>query len=132
MNSPEQIIDISGRRYAVRKMPTRGYLALMDALGRRPDALAAAVSPGQNASGQDMRAAMAPVLAELIDIVLAHCVRPGPDPDRLPPADARRLLSAARELNPLREIFEELNRFFEVLSPLMDEAAAAIPTAGSG
>ena len=130
MNTIETTVEIGGKRYSVGKMPTRGYLALMDLLGRNPAVLTDTV--GSDRGQADVCRALAPVLGDLVDIVLTHCVRPWADPDRLPPQDARRLLSAARAMNPLPEIFEELNRFFEVMSPVLKDAATrATATAGN-
>ena len=132
MNTVETTVELNGARYTIRKMPTRGYLALMDLLGRNPHILAAA-QPGRAGPANDPCRALGPVLADLVEIVLAHCVRPYANPDDLPPQDARRLLSAARAMNPLPEIFEELNRFFAVMSPILTEAATrTTETVGNG
>lgn len=126
MTTLEKTVELQGARYVVRKMTTRGYLALMDLLGRRPAQLAEVIDAARSGRREDAARALGPVLGDVIDIVLAHCVRPFPDTDALAPRDAQRLLAAARELNPLPEIADELNRFFEVIAPVAGQARNAI------
>lgn len=136
MHAMEKPIEINGANYVIRKMSTRGYLALMDLLGRRRGALAGVLAAARSGRPSDAERALGPVLADVLAILLAHCVRPAVQPDALAPAQARRLIAAARHLNHPAEIVGEIGLFFEAAAPLARAAAEALspwnPADGSG
>ncbi|HRU04337.1 MAG TPA: hypothetical protein P5137_01020 [Candidatus Brocadiia bacterium] len=120
MPAAEAILQISNRAYRVSKLSTRGYFAVAAALAGRPG-LRAALCAATN----DRQAAAALLTSGLVEVALRHAVSPAPDLDALAPEDARRLLQAALDVNPLPEIFEELDRFFVLLAPAAGQARAA-------
>jgi len=120
MPPTETVVHAAGRAYRVASLPTRGYFAFASALAGQPGLRAAL-----RGAADDRQAAAALLTSGLAELALRHAVWPPPDLDKLPPEDARRLLHAALVLNPLPEIFEELDRFFALLAPAAGQARAA-------
>lgn len=120
MSVASTVVQIAGRAYRVGRLSTRGYFAVASVLSSRPGLRAAL-----RAATDDRQAAAALLASGLAEVALRHAVSPAPDLDALGPADARRLLQAALDLNPLPEIFEELDRFFVLLAPAAGQARAA-------
>ena len=129
MPTLDTTVEIGGQRYTIRRMPTSGFLRLMDMMAARPQTLMAIAAAGDSEAA--MGAAMAPVMADLMVLYLTACVRPAPDLDALAPGVARELLAQVCALNPLAEVFEEFQRFFIALAPVAQEAAAGL-TDGNG
>lgn len=128
MPTLDTTIELGGQRYTIRRMPTSGFLRLMDMMTARPQTLQQLAAAGEDAAA--VGAAMAPIMSDLMVIYLTSCVSPVPDLNELPPAIARELLAQVCQLNPLAEVFEEFNRFFVALAPVAQEAVSGL-TAGS-